>query len=533
MSGPLKDILIVGGGTAGWMTAAYLTRALAGQVRITLVESARIPRIGVGEATIPNLQKVFFDFLGIPERDWMPHVNGSFKAGIKFINWAKTPTPGTESHFYHLFGSIPNCDGSPLSQYWVLDQLAGADTPLVDACYPQRAALEQKLAPCLLDGTPQMSYAWHFDAAQVAAFLTKWATARGVIQIIDELQHVQLDERGFIASISTQQGATLRADLFIDCTGFRSLLINQALGEPFIDMSDHLLCDSAVASQIPHDDEQLGVEPYTSAIAMNSGWTWKIPLLGRFGSGYVFSSKFTSREQASRDFLNLWGLKEEHPLNQIKFRVGRNARAWVKNCVGIGLSSCFLEPLESTGIYFIYAALYQLVKHFPSQSFDQRLIDHFNSEIVYMYDDCRDFVQMHYFTTGRSDTAFWRANQHELRRSDSIKEKMALFKSGLPLNMSALEESHYYDSFDYEFRNFWLNSNYYCVLSGMGWMPDGPLPILQYRSGSRAKAAAMFTDIQKKSRQLQEELPSTLAYLQALKLRRSGPNRGPGELACY
>ncbi|WP_394829178.1 tryptophan halogenase family protein [Pendulispora albinea] len=510
----IKDVVILGGGTAGWMTASYLSKALPG-VKITLVESAAVPKIGVGEATIPNLQKVFFDFLGIPETKWMKFVNGGFKSAVKFVNWRK-PQPGRSNHFYHLFGNPASCDGIPLTHYWLLKKQAGFQTPMEYACYPQAAALDDKRAPCLLDGSRQMHHAWHFDAHLVADYLRGWSIERGVTHIIDDYESVTLDERGHIVSLSTKGGRTIAGDLFVDCSGFRGLLINQAMQEPFIDMSDHLLCDSAVAGQMPHDDARNGVEPYTSSIAMNAGWTWKIPMLGRFGSGYVFSSKFSTREQATADFRALWNVPEGQPLNHIKFRVGRNARAWVKNCVGIGLSSCFLEPLESTGIYFIYASLYQLVKHFPDRSFDERLIARFNAEVEFMYDDCRDFVQAHYFMAQRDDTAFWRANRHELRLSDNIKEKIERYEAGLPLTTGDLDDNSYYSSFEYEFRNFWLNGNYYCVFAGLDYLPERPFPRARYRSASIEKAEGMFAEIARKSEHLKQILPTNHEYLRAL-----------------
>lgn len=516
MGEPIRDIVILGGGTAGWMTAAYLTKALQGSTRITLIEAETIPKLGVGEATIPNLQSAFFDFLEVPERQWMRHVNGAFKAGIKFIDWATPPSADGHSHYYHLFGTVPNCDGVPLSQYWAAECLAGSQVSLTRACYPQTHAVETKRAPCLLDGTPQMSYAWHFDAHRVAEFLARWSIDRGVTRVLDEMQRANLDENGYITSLSTKSGRTLKGDLFIDCSGFRSLLINDAMQEPFIDMSDHLLCDSAVACCVPHDDARLGVDPFTSAIAMKHGWTWKIPLLGRFGTGYVFSSKFTTREEATEEIRQLWNLSDDHPLNQIRFRVGRNARSWVRNCVGIGLSSCFLEPLESTGIYFIYAALYQLVKHFPDKSFDPRRIDRFNEEIVYMFDDCRDFIQAHYFTTSREDTPFWRANKHDLNISDAIRDKLERYKAGLSLGTAPMDESAYYRSFEYEFRNFWLEGNYYCILSGMGILPDREPPIVRSRPKSRERAGQMFLEIERESARLANTLPSNYEYLRAL-----------------
>jgi tryptophan 7-halogenase len=203
-----------------------------------------------------------------------------------------------------------------------------------------------KLSPRLRNGERAIFYAWHFDAHLVADYLKRWSIERGVKHVVDDIERVTLSpENGNVEAVHTKLGGTYSGDLFIDCSGFRSLLMNQALREPFMDMADYLLCDSAVAAAVPNDDAKLGVEPFTSAIAMKHGWTWKIPMRGRHGSGYVFSSKFCSRDEATAEFRALWGLKEDHPLNQIKFRVGRNRRSWVKNCVGIGLSYCFLEPL--------------------------------------------------------------------------------------------------------------------------------------------------------------------------------------------
>jgi tryptophan halogenase len=512
----IRSIVIVGGGTSGWMTAAYLAKALAGSAKISLVEAATIPRIGVGEATIPNLQKVFFDFLGIPEDEWMRAVNGAFKCGIRFVNWTPPESDEVSTHFYHSFGTLPSCDKVPLSHYWVRKMRSGFSKSMAYACYTQPSLMDRKLAPRSYDGTRGMHYAWHFDAQLVAEYLKRWSVERGVTHVVDEVVDASIDQRGFITSVLTAQGQTLEADLFIDCSGFRGLLINKVMGEPFIDMSDYLLCDSAVATQVPHDDARHGVDPYTSAIAMESGWTWKIPMLGRFGTGYVFSSRFSSRERATEMFRKLWGLSDDHPLNQIKFRVGRNRRAWVKNCVAIGLSSCFLEPLESTGIYFIYAAIYQLVKHFPDRNFDPRLIERFNAEIVFMFDDCRDFVQAHYFTTSREDSAFWRANRYDLRLSDAIQEKVALYKAGLPVQVASLDADAYYDDFDFEFRNFWLNGNYYCIFTGMGWLPEQELPLLRHRTASCERAEAMFADLARRTGELEARLPTNHDYLRTL-----------------
>lgn len=522
----IKKVVILGGGTAGWMTAAYLGKALQGTVEITVLEAPAIPKIGVGEATVPNLQRVVFDYLGIPEEEWMRECNASFKLAVKFINW-RTPGDGTPharswqgrpDHFFHPFGLLPSEEQIPLSHYWSYKRLSGAtDEPFDYACFREPAIMDAKRAPRFLNGERAAYYAWHFDAHLVADFLRRFATGKqGVVHVQDELSEVKKDERGFITALATKGGRNLKGDLFVDCSGFRGLLINKALAEPFVDMNDHLLCDSAVAAPVPHDDATHGVEPYTSAIAMRSGWTWRIPLLSRFGSGYVYSSEFSSQTEASEDFCRLWGLDPETTeLNQIRFRVGRNRRAWVNNCVGIGLASCFLEPLESTGIYFIYAAIYQLAKHFPDRRFDPVLIDRFNHQIETTFDETRDFLQAHFYYSPRVDTPFWQANK-ELRLTDSLRQKVAMYKSGIPVNPPVTDENSYYGNFEAEFNNFWTNGSYYCILTGMGVLPDRPLPALTYKPESINAAERLFESVRKDQDELATILPSNYDYLRRL-----------------
>ncbi len=513
----IKSVLILGGGTAGWMTASYLKKSFP-DMTITLMESPAVPKIGVGEATVPNLQRVFFDFLGLEEDEWMRHCNAAFKGAVKFVNWRKPRSAGVDDHFYHPFGVLPNCDRVPLSHYWTLKHRAGHDESFDYACYREPPLLDAKLAPRFADGTRAYYYAWHFDAHLLADYLRDVAKGWGVEHIVDHLDRVELTADGSIKALHTTQGRYLEGDLFVDCSGFRGLLINKALAEPFIDMSDYLLNDSAVAAPIPHDDDAHGVEPYTSAIAMDAGWTWKIPMLGRFGSGYVYSSRFTTEDHAARDFCALWNLDPaKTELNRIRFRVGRNRQAWVKNCVSIGLSSCFVEPLESTGIYFIYAAIYQLAKHFPDKSFNPVLRDRFNREIEFMFDDTRDFIQTHFLTTPRDDTPFWRANKNELKLSDNIKHKLETYRAGLPVSMPSVgDDDAYYSDFEAYFRNFWTNGSYYCILAGMGWLPEQPVPSIRYRAESRDKAEMLFQRIKQQSRELLATLPNNRDFLRQL-----------------
>jgi tryptophan 6-halogenase len=518
----IKNVVILGGGTAGWMTASYLGKALQRTARITVLEAPSIPRIGVGEATVPNLQRAFFDYLGIAEDEWMRECNASFKIAVKFINW-RTPGAGTAlarqwqghpDHFFHPFGLLPTHDQIPLSHYWsYLRELGQTDVPFDYACFKEPPIMDANRAPRWSDGRRATNYAWHLDAHLVAEYLRRFAIEKqGAVHVADEMTRVLQDERGFITALKTKGGRVLHGDLFIDCSGFRGLLINKVMAEPFLDMSDHLLCDSAVATAVPNDDAGLGVEPYTSAIAMKSGWTWKIPMLTRFGTGYVYSSKFTDQETATAEFCQLWGLDPDTKFNHVRFRVGRNNRAWVKNCVSIGLASCFLEPLESSGIYFIYAAIYQLAKHFPDLRFDQILLDRFNQEIETMFDETRDFIQAHFYLSPRTDTPFWAANK-ELHLTDAIREKVAMYKAGIPINPPSTDEGTYYGNFEAEFRNFWTNGSYYCIFTGMGSMPDHALPALTYKPESIRGAEPMFCEVTRRQRELVDTLPSNYDYL--------------------
>lgn len=529
----ISSVVILGGGTSGWMAACYLAKALPEGTSITVLEAPTIPRIGVGEATIPNLQRAFFAHVGLAEDDWMRECNASFKMGIKFINWctpgegvaAARPFGSRTDHYYHIFGLLPDNDQYPLSHYWVHKRHHGQTDEAFDyACYKEPPVLDAKLAPRWPDGRRWASYAWHFDAQQVADFLCRFGTTQlGIQRVEDEMSEVQLDNRRFITALKTKGGRTLPADLFVDCSGFRGALINQAMREPFLDMSESLLCDRAVATQIPHDDAANGVEAYTSAIAMKAGWSWKIPMLTRFGTGYVYSSRFVSDDEATEDLCRMWGLDSTTTrFNRVRFRVGRNRRSWVNNCVSIGLASCFLEPLESTGLYFTYAALYQLVKHFPDRRFDPILIDRFNREVETMFDDSRDFLQAHFYLSPRNDTPFWAANKH-LELGEDIREKIDMYRAGLPINPPITDESTYYGNLEAEFRNFWNNSNYYCIFAGLGLLPDHPLPILAHRPAAVRNAEAIFQRIKQQQRELTEALPTHYELLCHLHGRELAP----------
>ncbi|WP_284661841.1 tryptophan halogenase family protein [Myxococcus sp. SDU36] len=516
----VRKIIIVGGGSSGWMAAAYLNKALNFNVDITLVESPNIPRIGVGEATIPTIKEELFDFLEIPEEEWMAECKATYKLGIRFQNWKKPASQGGD-HYYHNFGEMPQVKGVPLSHIWMYShQQRGFAEPMEYTCYPTSPICDAQKSPRYMDGTKAVHYAYHFDALLMANYLKKWSIERNLTYISDDIVETQLDEGGSIKALRGASGRLYEADLYIDCSGFAGLLIEKALGEPKITFHDCLLTDRAVALNVPSDPTEEGIRPYTTATAFSSGWTWEIPLYGRSGNGYVYSSAFQTAEDAERELRSWFGKKADAlDARHIRFISGRRRRSWVKNCVSFGLASSFLEPLESTGLYFVYAALYQLVACFPNKQIEPALRDKFNERVSFMVDDVRDFIVLHFCTSPRTDTPYWRANQNELKLPDTLKEVLELQRAGIPIRKSYHSNEALYSSFEAGFDRFWTNSNFQSIFAGVGYLPRQPMPLLHHRPDILMEGERMFDDIRKKTAQMMSRLPSQYDYLTALYAR--------------
>lgn len=517
MSEQIKNIVILGGGSSGWMTAAYLSKALDQNVKITLIESSNITTVGVGEATFSTI-KLFFDFLGLQEHEWMPKCNASYKMAIKFVNWN-----AQGQHFYHPFQRYEIVEGFDIAEWWL--KMKRSDEPFDYSCFLIPWLCDNKLSPRYLDGTvfddkvqdlyshdymPQKSvlsdhkeqipYAYHFDANLFARFLKDYAKQRGVKQIVDDVLDTQLADNGYIDSLITGEHGNIQGDLFIDCSGFRGLLINKALGETFIPFSDSLLCDRAIAMQIPRNVKIDGINPYTTATALNSGWVWNTPLYGRDGTGYVYCSQFISPEEAEAEFRQHLGSSSENcKASHIKFVSGRNRNSWVKNCVAIGLSSGFVEPLESSGIFFIQHGIEELVSHFPDKTFNPEMIDSYNKNIAMCIDGVRDFLAMHYYASDRTDTEFWRATKR-LAISDELKDRLRLWNTRLPNNKNINPNYHGFESYSYS-----------VMLLGLNHTPQNSLPALNYID--EQKAITTFEAIKKRAYNLIATLPSHYEYL--------------------
>jgi len=355
----------------------------------------------------------------------------------------------------------------------------------------------------------QYPYAYHFNAGLLANFLRDFAIRNGVHHITDDVIDVALAEDGSIDCLRTKKQNRITGDLFVDCTGFRGLLINKALGEPFESFSESLLCDRAVAMQIPSDMRRDGIKPYTTATALDSGWVWNIPLYGRDGTGYVYSSAFTDPDDAEKEFRKHLGSASDNcQANHIKMRIGRSRRSWVKNCVAIGLSSGFVEPLESTGIFFIQHGIEQLVADFPDKLFNEGLIASYNRSVANCIDGIRDFLILHYHASTRTDTPFWKATKADIKIPDTLKERLDLWKVRLPDNRNINQDYHGFEAYSYS-----------VMLLGLGLRPTSNLPVLDHLDDRKALAA--FDSIRERTDHLCKTLPTQYEYLTAMRKNRN------------
>ncbi len=509
----IKSIVILGGGTAGWLSAAYLNRALSDDTTITLIESSAIPTVGVGEATIPTLRTTM-DFLGLSEDVWMPKCNATFKTAIRFNGWldAKEPNAG----FYHPFGDRPDQFVAPwdkphfpvvdpgfaMYHHWLARKLRGETTkPMTYECHPTAALCDAYKSPRHANSdVHQIRSAYHVDAGLMAAMLREVAKERGVQHVIDTVDDVVLAENGNVDYLQTTKGLKLEAQLFIDCSGFRGRIINEALGETFISDAPALKCDTAVAIQSKADPERDGIRPYTLSTAIKHGWVWDVPLMHRSGCGYVYSSECISRDEAEAELRAFLGPRsDEMPARHLKMRIGRNKRAWVKNCIAIGLSSCFLEPLESTGIFLTEYQLGSLLPVFPSANMEDVLRRRYNAMIEDVYLELRDFIVLHYATTHRDDSSFWKMVRNETVVPDTLREKLELFDVCLPI-LDGLKFTVF------------KGQSYACILDGMGRIPSQPYPILEHVDVGTTAVEA----VQQRTEKLLAELPDHYACLREM-----------------
>jgi len=417
----LRTLVIVGGGTTGWMAAAALARVLDRSCEITLVESEAIGTVGVGEATIPSLP-AFHGLLGVGEREFLRATRGIFNLGIQFRDWR-----AIGETFLHPFGPYGvNVNHELFQAYWLKRRQEGHPSPLEEWSVTGLAATLGRFgAPTSKDSPAlgQLSYAYHLDVTLYARFLRTYAEGRGVRRIEGEIVDVKVGPRGLVDSLVLRDGRSIGADFFIDCSGFRSLLIAQALKTAYLDWSEWLPCDRAVTVQCESAGDPV---PFTQSTARESGWQWRIPLQHRIGNGYVYSSAHLSDDEATaRLFARLEGAPLSDP-RFLRFKAGRRASAWVGNCLALGLAAGFLEPLESTGIHLVQTALARLFALFPDRECDPAISAEYNRLTALEYERVRDFLILHYAGSQREDTPFWR-HCHTMLVPESLTYKRELF----------------------------------------------------------------------------------------------------------
>jgi len=456
----MRRIVIVGGGSAGWMTALTLARSLIERgVEITVLESPTVPIIGVGEGSTPWLRG-FFDSLGIEEAEWMPACHATYKCGITFDGWSTKP--GFQRYF-HPFASM--LDNLTMTQFIhnVEARINGANLH----AHPDRFFIAARLAanrqaPKAGESFPfDIWHGYHFDAMLLGQFLQKKALERGVRYKSCHVTHARLGADGAIESVATEEGETIAADLFVDCTGFAGLLIDKALKTPFVSFSNNLFNDAAVAIPSPID---AAIPSETVSSALRHGWAWKIPLTSRYGNGYVYSTQFCSPDAAETELRQRLGLLESDvPARHLKMKIGRVTQHWNRNCLAVGLSQGFIEPLEATALLFIQQTAATFVEFLERGDLGDAAHELFNRQVNDHFEGTRDYIVTHYKTNTRRDTEYWRANAANLNLSDNLKKLYSTWMAGKSIAHGVREQiiGKGYPVF-----------SWYSIMAGMGIFPD-------------------------------------------------------------
>lgn len=418
---PVKKLVIVGGGTAGWLAAAAIGKVYQGRVQVTLVESEEIGVVGVGEATIPTML-AFHKLIGIDEAEMMRATHATFKLGINFKDWGSLG-----EDYIHAFGQVGRIFwAGEFQHFWARAKTLGMDIPFGAFCLEHEAARAERFA---ISDNPALNYAFHFDAGLYAKFLRQFSERLGVVRCEGKIEQVlQHPDTGFIQSVQLSNGAIIEGDFFIDCSGFRGLLIEQTLHTGYENWQHWLPCDTAIAVQT---SKVKPATPYTSSTARAFGWQWRIPLQNRTGNGLVYSSQFADRTWGEKTLTaNIEGEMLTDP-RVIQFTTGRRKLGWNKNCVALGLASGFLEPLESTSIHMVTSGLIRFLRMFPLRGVQKVLVDEYNRQSHEEAESIRDFIILHYHATRRNDSPFWNYVR-QMPIPETLRHRMDMFtQSGM------------------------------------------------------------------------------------------------------
>ncbi|WP_251359828.1 tryptophan halogenase family protein [Kangiella sp. TOML190] len=478
-----RRVTIVGGGSSGWIAAAYLQKALNNgikpEVEITLIESPDIPRISVGEATIPSMRHLLH-VIGVNEAEFMKATDATFKQSIKYTNWLHKDN----SFYHHPFSRARKQPLDFSAQEWLESDQS---IPFMETCSEQPIICEMGLSPLGFGrnnmGAP-LSYAYHMNAQKFADYLRDISVAQGVKHILANVIDIDMKDSQTITAVKTDTEQTIEADLFIDCTGFRAKLIEEKLNVSWEDHSQWLLCDRAITMHIPYEDYFPGmVRPYTTASALSNGWIWDIPMQSQRSIGYVHSSAFISEEDAEKEMRSYQGGNTSQlDSRTVYFKVGRRQQNWKGNCVAIGLSGGFIEPLESTGLYLSDLGVVALAEYFPYTDKDLKpMAFRYNRILSNRFYEILDFINMHYCLSKRTDTEFWKEVQKPERINPRLKAKLDFWKMRPPM-MSDFDDQFFLDqkeqAFNFTCETFdarnpvdtaglWNHESYECILYGM------------------------------------------------------------------
>ncbi|RZV35315.1 MAG: tryptophan 7-halogenase [Sphingomonadaceae bacterium] len=501
----ISPIIIAGGGTAGWMAAAALGR-FAGR-KVVLVESEAIGTVGVGEATIPQI-RLFNAALGIDEAEFLRETRATFKLAIEFGGWS-----GDGTSYLHAFGHVGQGAGLLAFQhYWLRARAAGKAGPLADYCLNDRAAQAGKMQmwrPQSGQAAPDMPWAYHFDASLYAAYLRRYAEAHGVERIEGTIAAVEHDgESGDIGALLLDGDRRVEGEVFIDCTGFRSLLLGDALGVEFDDWSRWLPCDRAVAVPCEARGE---FTPYTRATAHAAGWQWRIPLQHRIGNGHVFSSEFMDEDEASKILLdNLDGKPTSDP-RVLRFTTGMRREPWHRNCLALGLSAGFMEPLESTSIHLIQASIARFLQMLPGAEVAPAMRDEFNRQATFEWSRIRDFLILHYWANGRHGEPFW-DRCREMDVPDTLRSKVEAFRAEAYLHR--------------EHEELFTEPGWLQVLVGQGIIPESYNSIAD--AMSEAELESLLAGLVEGQRKIVDSMPDHAPFLRAYIDPRAANAQGGG-----
>ncbi|GGA81218.1 tryptophan halogenase [Neiella marina] len=455
----MKKIVVLGGGTAGWMTVSLLHHAWASKgFQFAVVESANVPTIGVGEGSTPAL-KQFFDKLGIAESEWMPACSATFKCGIRFANWAGRT--GYDSYFHPFTSTLDNNVLAYFHHHINARRQGHNSYQSPDDYFLANALAEQHQAPKESESFPfEQSYGYHFDAAALGHFLKQRAIGQGVEHIEADVEQVQLTTQGGIRQLVTHNHSAIGADFFVDCSGFMSLLLQGTLQVPFVSYANALFNDAAVT--LPTQSTEL-LPSLTTSTAMTNGWRWHIPLTNRVGNGYVYSSQYCNSDDAELELRQQLGLLDASvEAKHLKMKVGRAAEHWHSNCLAVGLSQGFIEPLEATALMLVQYTVENFILAFEKGNFTDTNRNQFNSNINAQFDGVRDYIVAHYKTSGRKDSQYWRDNGQNDQLSDSLRYVFQSWMQGKDFSEALRKQG---------IDRYYSDVSWMCLLTGMGVLP--------------------------------------------------------------